>query len=477
MVGASGPRVDLLRPGGISLIYRLLGELEIGEGDRLLELPAGPTLIVLAALLVNANQRISKRDLIRAAWGSDDVKEAQLHKRVKAARDLLGEIGRRDDLKTHPRFGYELRVAEGDVDVLLFRRLVREASEAGVERRTEDEIGRLRAALRLWRGPHPLSNVPSAAPQLDTVALEQRHKRAAARLFELELACGNHEEILDELISMAGFYPSDQRFCEQLMAAQYRCGHPTDAIRAYERYREALEEETGSAPDPLLRDWYFAIARGDEEAIAVAEAAIVRRKPGSSRRPDPVPRQLPTAANLVGRNDLVAEAKWLLMRKPGAVSPVVVISGPGGIGKTALALRAAHESADHYPDGQLYAELRGTAGDAVDTGEILAHFLLAFGVPRVPETKAERLADYRTLLASRRVIVVLDDAADGAQVADLVPANPACGVLVTARQRLPEISDAHHVAPLEPLDRWMRPSCSCASCATLASGQKMILMP
>ncbi len=193
------------------MIYRLLGELEIGEGSRLLHLPGGPTLIVLAALLVNANRRMSKTELIRAAWGSDDVEEAQLYKRVKAVRDLLAEMGHGDDLKTHPRFGYELRVAEDDVDALLFQRLVLEADEAGAEQRTEDEIGHLRQALRLWRGPHPLSNVPSDAFRQEVVALEQRHKRAAVRLFDLELARGQHERILGELMPIARRYPADRR--------------------------------------------------------------------------------------------------------------------------------------------------------------------------------------------------------------------------------------------------------------------------
>ena len=134
------------------MIYRLLGELEIGEGSRLLHLPGGPTLVVLAALLVNANRRMSKTELIRVAWGGDGVEEAQLYKRVKAVRDLLAEMGHGDHLKTHPRFGYEMRAAEDDVDALMFQRLVLEADEAGAEQRTEDEIGHLRHALRLLIG-------------------------------------------------------------------------------------------------------------------------------------------------------------------------------------------------------------------------------------------------------------------------------------------------------------------------------------
>lgn len=148
---------------------------------------------------------------------------------------------------------------------------------------------------------------------------------------------------------------------------------------------------------------------------------------------------------------MVAEVKWLLGREPKPAIPVIVISGPGGIGKTALALRAANESRDRYPDGQLYMELRNGLGGAVDSSEVAAQFLRTLGAPRIPESRSERLAEYRTMLAGRRVLIVLDDAADGSQVTDLAPANSGCAVLVTARQRLPEVDGAHHVASLEPL--------------------------
>jgi DNA-binding winged helix-turn-helix (wHTH) protein len=189
------------------VIYSLLGELEIGGNDRLLDLPGDCTLVGLAALLINANRRISKTELIGAVWASDGVDVAQLHKRVMEARNVLAQIGGRDDLKTHPRLGYEFRVAEGDLDMLLFHRLVRDADEAGAERRADDEIACLRRALALWRGPDPLANVPSAAFSQEIAGLKQRHKRAAVRLFNLEIARGNHGHILDELILTAGYYP------------------------------------------------------------------------------------------------------------------------------------------------------------------------------------------------------------------------------------------------------------------------------
>ncbi len=433
------------------MIYRLLGELEIGPHGGLLRVHGRPTLIILAALLLNANRVMPKTDLIQAGWGTVEVDEAQLHKRVKQARDLLAKIGRQGDIKTHARFGYELRAADDDVDSLLFQQLVRKADDAETKRGKDEAIGYLRQALRLWRGPHPLSNVPTNAFHFDITTLEQRHRSAAVRLFDLELESGNHERILDELLQIAGYYPADLRLCEQLMTAEFRCRHLTDAGRAYERYQSALADETGGEPDALLRTFHFAIARNDTQAIAVAEAELARRAGRKAPPAQAGPRQLPAAANLVGRDHLAAEVRWLLRRQPGPAVPVVVISGPGGIGKTALALAASHESVDRYPDGQLYMELRGTVGGRVDTSEILAQFLRALEVARVPDAKSERLATYRTLLANRRVLVVLDDAVDGDQVNDLVPANPACAVVVTARLRLPELSGAHHVAPLEPL--------------------------
>lgn len=433
------------------MIYRLLGELEIGPDRGLLRVRGRPTLIILAALLLNANRVVSKTDLIRAGWGNDDVDEAQLHKRIKEARDLLAKIGRKDDIRTHARVGYEIKVADDELDWLLFQRLVRDAHDAEAKQRRDDAIDYLRAALRLWRGPHPLSNVPTNDFNSDITVLEQRHRSAAANLFDLELDAGNHERILDELLQLAGYYPADRRLCEQLMTAEVRCRHLTDAGQAYERHKSALADETGGEPDPLLRTFHFAIARNDSQAMATAETELARRAGRKAPPAQAGPRQLPAASDLVGRGYLTAEVTWLLRRQSGLAVPVVVISGPGGIGKTALAVRAAHASADHYPDGQLYMELRGTVGGQVDTSEILAQFLRALEVARVPETKSERLATYRTLLANRRVLIVLDDAVDGDQVNDLIPANPACAVLVTARLRLPELSGAHHVAPLEPL--------------------------
>jgi hypothetical protein len=303
-----------------------------------------------------------------------------------------------------------------------------------------------------WRGPHPLSNVASEALRKDVIALEQRHKRTAVRLFSLELDRDNAEGILDQLTQIAAFHPADRRLCEQLMTAQYQCGHLTDAGTAYERYLDAVDSETGAPPDPLLRTFHFAIAAGDEAAIAIAQSALAKRTRTPTRRPATVPRQLPRPDDLIGRDHVTVETSRLLRGGLDPKVPVIVISGPGGVGKTALAVRASHDAVSYFPDGQLFIELHDSSGAPIEPSTVIAQFLRALGVAQVPDTMAERVATYRTILADRRILIVLDDAADGTQVADLVPGNLGCAVLVTARRRLPELSGAHHLTALAPLD-------------------------
>lgn len=432
--------------------YRLLGNLEIGDDGQTVVLPGGHQLLVLAALLVNPNRRMSHSELVHAAWGSKGVAIAQLHKVISELRKLLSQAGGPGDLVTHLGHGYELRVPDDEMDALLFQHLVVEAGEARSAGRSAEEAALLRQALRLWRGSPPLANVSGDAFAFRVDDLLRRRRRAAVRLFDLELAWGHYEQALDELTVIAGEYPIDGRLCEQLLIAAHRCGDVGDGLAAYQRHAESLERETGAAPDAALRDLRYAVSRGDEVVIAAAERGVLARSGLSRGVLVAMPRQLPPAPpDFVGRDELIAEAERLLGRELAGTGPVVVICGPGGMGKTALALRVAHRCLARYPDGQLFAEMRDPVGQPVDPSEVLAQFLRGLGAT-VPESRAERAAAYRTLLADRQVLVMLDDADSGAQVRDLVPAAPGCGMLVTARRKLPDIAGAYHVATLEPLD-------------------------
>ncbi|MFD0522433.1 AfsR/SARP family transcriptional regulator [Paractinoplanes durhamensis] len=404
------------------MLYRVLGDLEISTtGDDLVELPSGRARAVLATFLLRPNRTLPAEELISAGWGEHGVNQAQLHKAVSTLRKVCG-----DALKTHPRYGYELVVPDDDLDMLSFRRLVRQADA----RRdgSAEEVAALRAALALWRTGRPLSNMQVDALSGEIEALRRQRKRAATRLFDLEVQRGAHTEVLEELTGFAAEYPADANLCRLLLLALYRDGHAADIIPAFDRYEQASE-----APDRSLRHLAFRL-------VSTGEA------PGLT-----VPRQLPARPPyLLGRDGLLAEILWLL-RRPKL--PVLAISGPGGMGKTALALGAAHDAAETYPDGQLWADLRGTREQPADPAEVLAEFLRALGVPAVPESRAERASLFRSTMAGRQVLVLLDDAADGAQVRDLLPGGGKCLTLITSRRRLPDLgAPTHHVPPLGAFD-------------------------
>ncbi|MEV4350623.1 NB-ARC domain-containing protein [Actinoplanes sp. NPDC049596] len=404
------------------MTYGILGDLEVRDpGGGEVELPAGRARAVLAVLLLRANRSVPADDLIAAAWGDRGVSHAQLHKAISAVRKTLAAARRPEALKTHNRYGYELTVHEDDLDMLLFRRLFQQA-DARPDGSAE-QIALLRAALGQWRADRPLANMRLATVTEEVEALRRQRKRAAIRLFTAE-------SDLEGLATFAALYPDDAKLAKLLLTALHRDGQIEEIIPAVERY-----EAASVTPDQGLRRYAYTLVSGDG---AVGETM-------------PVPRQLPPPPPyFVGRASLLAEVRWLLSQRRW---PVLALSGPGGIGKTALALRAAHDAAGAYPDGQLWADLRGTADTPADPAEVLAQFLRALGVPAVPETRPERATLFRSTVAGRRLLVLLDDAADGAQVRDLLPGGGDSVVVITARRRLPDIeAPTHHVAPLSAFD-------------------------
>jgi DNA-binding SARP family transcriptional activator len=430
------------------MIFRILGQLAVGDGRA--ALPTGHQLTVLAVLLINPNRRVSRAELMRWAWGGTDVRPTQLDKQASYVRTFLGNLPGGHSLVTFKGFGYELRVPEAEHDMLTFDRLIRDADRAAGQP-GGPEASLLRQALRLWRGRHPLEGVPGEIGVTLGAELISRRKRALVRLCDLEFTRGRHAEVLDDLRHLVGYHPTDKRLTEQLMLALHHNGHGTEALEVYDTHAEALDRTAGANPDPKLRELYYAIARGDEGVVAAHGGGVAPRR--APRGDDSVvtPRQLPPApANFVGRGEVVQEAQWLLSRT-GSGPRVVVLTGPGGIGKTALAVHVAHRVRENYPDGQLFVEVGGTRPDPVPTAEVLAQVLRAFGLSRIPDAREERAALLRSVLSDKRMLLILDDAHDEAQIQDLIPGNPGCAVLVTARQRLPMLAGAHHVPALLPL--------------------------
>ncbi|GAA3505026.1 BTAD domain-containing putative transcriptional regulator [Streptomyces prasinosporus] len=437
---------------------RVLGGIEARVDGRRLDLGPARQRRVLAALLIEANHVVTVDLLVDRVWGEGAPQRARstlysyLSRLRHALRTAAGEvrIARRSG-------GYELTVAPSAVDLHRFRTLAAGARTAAGEG-DEDEAARLfEEALALWRG--------DACPGVDTpwfnAQRETAHgERLAAALDwgDLQLRRGFHAELLTALPVHAERHPLDERLAAQLMLALYRGGRPADALHHYQEVRRRLADELGIDPGPPLRELYQRILTSDPCLAPPARDA----GPEPARTVTTRPRQLPAAPPLfTGRHSELASLNKLLTPQgepdDGAV-PIAAICGTGGVGKTWLALRWAHDQQERFPDGQLYADLRGFApsGEPTDPYAVVRGFLEALGADpaNLPGTPQAQAATYRSLTAGLRLLVVLDNARDTDQVAPLLPGSPTCTVLITSRHQLPGLAASHGAGqlPLETLD-------------------------
>ena len=432
----------------VSAEFGLLGPLYVRCGGVTLPVTAASQRVVLAALALRTGHVVSFEELSAALWDDAPPPGARVAVRnqVSRLRHRLGSTG--EHLVTRDP-GYFLDAAEGDVDLLAFVRLCREggaAVHAGAWQRASEL---LRNALRLWRGA-PLADVPSRAlrdehvPVVDALRLQ-----AIEWQLEAGLHMGQHDEFVAELERLVKEHPLRERFRAQLMLALYRCGRSGDALAAYRSARDVLVTELGVEPGQELRNLHQRILAADLELLPNVSPAAPGQLPATLATtvreygPDPVvPRQLPAdPPHFAGRRDELHTLSRLLSGagQPGGTVVIVAISGTAGVGKTALAVHWAHQVAEKFPDGQLYVNLRGfDPAQPVTAAEALAGFLRALGVAGrdVPPLEAESAARYRTLLAGRRMLVVLDNAHDAGQVRPLLPGGPGCLALVTSRSQL-----------------------------------------
>ncbi len=426
------------------MLFRVLPGLLVGDDEQPVDLPP-IRLAVLALLLIHANQKVSTGQLRNEAWDGAEVGDTQVHKAIADLRTFLDGLGRRDALATVPRFGYRLDLTADDLDLLAFQRASTAAAEARNRSDGDAEIDALRQALRYFRDALPLQGVPGRSAQSYGRELQQRRKRAAIRLCELLVPLRRHAELLDELVTLFRFHATDRSVCEFLMRAQHHSGHSGDALDTYNSHAEALQAELGSSPAPELRTLMYDIASGkDVDGAHDPQAEVPSRVVA-------VPRQLPMdEPDLMGRAEQV-EVACTRLTAQRRTPAVIVVTGPAGIGKTALAVHIAHLVREEYPDGQVFVELRGTDADPARPAEVLAQILRAFGTTQVPESLEERRSSLRTLLSTRRVLLVLDDASTERQLRDLLPGGAGCAVIITARNRLPGLPGAQHLPTLEPL--------------------------
>jgi DNA-binding SARP family transcriptional activator len=420
------------------LAVRLLGPLEVSIGGGPVPLTTGRLRTLLAVLAMSAGGSVSVDRLAAALWDGDLPADARrtITIYVTRLRSLLGaeRIGTTPD-------GYVLHAEPDQVDALRFLRSLRAAAAAPDQAR---ERSLLVGALALWRGA-PFEGLRSVWLE-DTEAprLVEAYLAAVERRVDLDLAEGRLAGLVPLLRELVAHHPLRESLWVRLLVVLARCGRQAEAVERYETVRLRLAEELGVDPGAELRRVHADLLAG--RAPALGDGV----RPGAAGSPppgQPVPCQLPAAGDdLRGRE---AELAWLaeVFGDDGSTrlaARICVISGMAGAGKSALAVHWAHRLAGRFDDGQLYADLRGTAPRPLEPLEVIGRFLRALGADAatIPTDVEEAGAAFRSQVAGRRLLLVLDDAAGAGQVAPLLPASPGCAVLVTSRRALPGLEGA-----------------------------------
>jgi DNA-binding SARP family transcriptional activator len=418
------------------LQFRLLGPIAAFSGDQPITLGGSKPRALLAVLLLESGRVVSAGRLVDVVWPNDPPESARalVQTYVSTLRKSFARHGFPDVIRTHPP-GYVIHLGAATVDADVFAGTVADARRCVTQGDDKRATELLREAIALWRGP-ALSGLDGSVLGAEARRLDELLMSATEERFAAELRLGRYDHLAD-LAALVARHPTNERIRGQLMVTLYALGRHADALTCYHDGRTALAEELGVEPCAELTALYVAVLRGDTDVLRTGPRG--QAEPLSSRL---TPGQLPPAPG-----DFTGHAKETaaLAAALGQGSPAVrVIAGPGGVGKSTLAVHVAHRMAASFPDGQLYAELHGMTVRHADPADVLGAFLRALGTDaaRVPETTQERAELYRSLLAERRVLVLLDDAASEQQVRPLLPGGPGCGVLITSRDRLAGLSGA-----------------------------------
>ena len=428
----------------------LLGPLEVTADDgAVVELSGRKTRILLAVMACQANRPVSSDLLVDSLWGSAPPGQADASLRVYVhhLRRAVGSarIGRRAG-------GYVMSLAPDELDIEQFRALAADGRRAVSADDLTRAGGLFDAALNLWRGPALFGLDSTPALAAEATGVEELRLQTLEQRFEVELALGRHDGIVAELFELVGRYPMRETFPGQLMRALVASDRSAEAAAVFDATRRVLADELGLEPSPPLRQLHLSILRDDPALRSTVK--IDAPEPGRPQQAGGlVPRQLPTVtAGLAGRTAFLAQLDTLVPDSDGDGMPIAAISGTGGIGKTTLALHWAHRVHSKFPDGQLYVNLRGfdPAATPIDPSEVLREFLDALGVPveRLPDGVEAQAKLYRTLVAERRMLIVLDNARDAEQVRPLLPGSGGCLVVVTSRSQLTGLVVAEGAHPM-----------------------------
>jgi DNA-binding SARP family transcriptional activator/Tfp pilus assembly protein PilF len=492
--------------------FRILGPVEVQVDGSWSSISATKWRTMLAVLLLRAGEVVPTEQLIGEVWPEDTPATAinLISVYVLRLRRLIGDA-EGQLLVTRSR-GYQLLADSGDVDAQRFDRLAgegRAALSAGDSARAAELLSE---ALGLWQGGRALADVPDS-PMISAAAsgLEEARVEALELRINADLGCGRQAQVVAELRRLLSEHRLREGLWALLMRALYSSGRQAEALEAYAQAREVIADELGVDPGAELRQLHEQMLRADAgpgsqssatktaaadspfatlppvvragpvpagpvlSGVVVAQAGTdptgsATAQPGVAAEPEaPVTGFVPSIAasqvaqlpadipDFTGRVEHVQKLRGLLAGpgrpdSPGAVVVAAVI-GSGGLGKTTLAVHAAHLLRSQFPDGQLYANLHGAGPQPVAAGDVLARFLRDLGMDpkRIPVGEEERAAQFRSRVTDRRVLIVLDDAKDAAHVRPLLPGSASCAVLVTTRSRMPDLAGSRFV-DLDVLD-------------------------
>jgi DNA-binding SARP family transcriptional activator/Tfp pilus assembly protein PilF len=436
--------------------FEVLGPLRAWRGDSALSLGPVQRRVVLAVLLLHANRPLGREQIIDAVWGPAAPAYAVnlLQKHVSALRRVL-EPDRSDrepsQVLTWTDAGYLLSVPAGRLDLEVFDRAVTRARAARAAGNLTAAADALRTALDLWRGP-VCDGLTSPVLDAERDRLAERRYTAIEERVEVEMALGNHLDLVSELRQLVADQPLRERLRGLLMLVLYRCGRQAEALAAFHDARRHLLAELGVEPSPQLQRLHQQILAADPSLAAPVTAAPgpaagAGAEPAAAADPaagPPTPAQLPYGMpDFTGRDAELERLHALLAARAsrdGGRGGIIAITGTAGVGKTALAVHWAQQVRDQFPDGQLYVNLRGfdPTGAAVDPTEAIRGFLDAMAVPSqlIPVDREARAALFRSLLAGRRILLVLDNARNADQIRPMLPGSPGCLVVVTSRNQL-----------------------------------------
>ncbi|MEU4270888.1 BTAD domain-containing putative transcriptional regulator [Streptomyces sp. NPDC026092] len=405
---------------------------------------------VLAYLLLHAGVVISTDRLIDAMWGPlpPDSARAQIQTTIAAIRRMLRASGADGMLATRPA-GYVITPEPGQLDLDEFTGLVAKApagsdapggaGDMADSADSADFADQIRAALALWQG-EPLAGITAHYAEGARARLTGQRLTAVERLAELELARGRHEDLIDELSVHTAAHPLRERLCCQLMLALHRAGRQTDALEAARTFRATLAEQQGLDPGHAFSKLEQDILRDAPDLRPPVTEPPPAKPQGINFLPYDVP-------DFTGREGELDGLIRLWSGNNGGVVTISAIDGMAGVGKTTLAVHLGHRLAEQFPDGQLFVDLQAhTAGQApLDAGAALELLLGQLGLPaqQIPASVADRAALWRSELAGRRVLAVLDNALGADQVRPLLPGTSRALVLITSRRRLTDLDGAH----------------------------------